>query len=106
MASKPRKSNTNSGAGTHPHASGDQGVHNDGTARTDVSGDSSSAIGQAFQAFGHNAPPIHHAPIHGMTTPHARLHCRACTAKTYWTRHLDVPPCAHCGGALDALDEI
>jgi hypothetical protein len=99
MAS-PHKSNTNSGAGTHPHASGDQGDYNDGTARTDVAGGVSSGIGQHF------APMVHHAPIHGMSTPHAKLHCRACTANTFWARHMDVPPCAHCGGALDALDEI
>lgn len=58
-------------------------------------GVSPAKIGAAF------TPMAHTAPVLGMTTPHQKIQCNGCTAKTWWSPSLEVPPCAHCGGPLD-----
>jgi hypothetical protein len=81
---------------THPH-SADQvaGSKWDNKLRTDVTGNASSDIGHHFP------PMVHHAPIHGMTTPHHPIPCPSCSASIYWNGAPVSFLCQGCGATVD-----
>jgi len=87
---------------THPHSANQPaGSKYDKKNRTDVTGDASSAIGQPFGHFGHFAPMVHNAPIHGMSVHHDVIECPECSARILWNGAPETFACQGCGGMVD-----
>jgi hypothetical protein len=67
--------------------------------------DTSAADPSGLATIGQpSTPMVHTSPVGRLAVKHNKLACPSCTARTWHAVSSKVPPCAHCGGPLDAAN--